>query len=103
MLHYVKLGEHRVTVGVDEVLSDLLTLKLGGTPDDADAHSRVRRWLQDRIDEATSNPERATCSLRIDASHLVSRWLRLRIVEALVSDELAQAYGRWSSEQPHRP
>jgi hypothetical protein len=92
MLYYVKLGEHRITVSVDEVLSELLTLKLGGMPDDPKAHSRARHWLQDRIDEAMRDPGGASCP---PEGCRLSRWLRRRIVEALVSEELAAAYGRW--------
>src|ERR1700730_8983675 len=84
MAYHVTLGDHRTTVSIDNILSELMALKLGHDPDAPEAHGAIRRWLQDRLDDA-NDPGRSR----------TSQWLQAQIVEALVSDKLAAAHGRW--------
>ena len=50
MAYHVTPGDHRTTVSIDNILSELLALKLGYDPDAPEAHAAVRQWLQDRLD-----------------------------------------------------
>jgi hypothetical protein len=88
MAYHVTLGDHRTTVSIDNILSELLALKLGYAPDAPEAHAAVRQWLQDRLDQA-NDPDRDR----------TSQWLQARIVEAIVSNKLALAHDRWSNKK----
>jgi hypothetical protein len=41
----MQLQEHRTTISMDKIVSDLLAIKLGTKPDTKEAHSAVRKQL----------------------------------------------------------
>jgi len=49
--YHLDLGHKRTTISLDETVADLLAFKLCGSPGDEDAHSTVRNWLQEYVDQ----------------------------------------------------
>ena len=45
-IYHVRLGERRTTVSLDNIISVLLSLKLGHEPRTEDANSAVQSYLQ---------------------------------------------------------
>ena len=43
--YHIQLQEHRTTISMDKIVSDLLAIKLGEKPDTKEAHSAVRKQL----------------------------------------------------------
>lgn len=84
--YHVNLGDKRTTVSLDEVLTELLALKLGHTPNTPEAHSGIRQWLQDRLED-NNDPGRI----------LVSQWLRREALLLVADKKLSKAYGDWVS------
>jgi hypothetical protein len=82
--YHVMLGERRTTVCLDTTLSVLMGLYLGVEPGSLEAHSAIRRWMQEKID-SSDDPGRIR----------VSQWLQREIVEELISKELAENYNAW--------
>ena len=82
--YHIYLGDKRTTASLDSVLAALLSLKLGETPETPEAHSVVRAWLQERLDEA-SDPDRA----------YVSQWLQGEVVLSLTDKKLSNHYWDW--------
>lgn len=82
--YHIRLGERRTTVCLDNTLSVLMCLHLGVEPGTREAHSTIRRWMQEKID-LSDDPRRIR----------VSQWLQQEIVEELISKELAEKYSDW--------
>jgi len=83
---HVMLGKRRTTVSLDKILSELLSLKLGTVPNREDAHSAIRLYLQQKLDEA-KDPGRA----------YMSQWLAGEALLDLVDKELSKKYWKWVS------
>lgn len=81
MRYHVQLGTKRTTITLDTVLSDLLAIKLGYRPDDAQAHAAVREWLQQQLDEA-GDPNRIR----------TSQWLQEQVILAIADKKLSTKY-----------
>jgi hypothetical protein len=77
-------GGGETTVSIDNILAELLALKLGRQPDDEDAHQAVRLWLQATLDKSV-DPDRI---------HL-SQWLQARIIEEIAFWELREKRDEW--------
>jgi hypothetical protein len=82
--YHVRLGKRRTTVTMDTIVSEYLALHLRVEPGGVEAHSAVRGWLQERLDES-NDPGR----------FYVSQWLLGQAVEAVARPSLVEAYGRW--------
>ncbi len=93
--YHLRRSGGETTVSIDNILSELLALKLGRQPDE-DAHQAVRLWLQDCLDK----------SIDPDRIHL-SQWLQARIVEEIASWELREKRDEWldrkSRQRRRRP
>jgi hypothetical protein len=82
--YHVRLGKRRTTVTMDTIVSEYLALYLRVEPGSTEAHSAVRGWLQERLDES-NDPGRFR----------VSQWLLGQAVEAVARPSLVETYGRW--------
>lgn len=82
--YHIRLGGRRTTVCLDNTLSVLMCLHLGVEPDTREAHSAIRKWMQERI-VLNDDPGRIR----------VSQWLQREIVEELISRDLADKYSEW--------
>jgi hypothetical protein len=81
--HLTRKGRE-TTVSIDDILVEMLALKLGHDPDSDEARTAVRAWMQDRLDKSGDHGRQ----------HL-SQWLKARIVDNIVSDDLREAWGEW--------
>ncbi len=50
--YHVRVRKWRTTLSLDYCLAGLLAAKLGAEPGTAEAHRRVRAWLQEQVDES---------------------------------------------------
>ena len=76
---HIRFGDKRTSITVDDVLFDLLALKLKVQPDDPEAFGRVREWLQVKlVEELGESPERKNAS----------QWARRLIVLAVADRRL---------------
>jgi hypothetical protein len=82
--YHLTLGHRRTTVSLDNLLSGLLAIRLGTTPQSPQAHDAVRAWLQQQLDR---NNDPGRCR--------VSQWLRDEVLLFLVDNTLADAYIDW--------
>ena len=87
--YHLRLGSKRTTVSVDNILSELLAIRLGFCPQSAQAHGSVRAWLQQQLDQA-NDPGRIR----------VSQWLRDQTILFLVDKKLSDTYLDWWLEGP---
>ncbi len=86
--YHLRLGSKRTTVSLDNMVSDLLAIRLGSVPQSPQAHGSVRAWLQQRLDW-DNDPGR----LR------VSQWLTDQALLFLVDNTLSDTYFDWLLEQ----
>jgi len=82
------VGDKRTTVSLHETLATFLTLKLKEEPDTLEAHTAIRIWLQDKLDEF-DDPG------RVD----VSQWLQGEAIELIADRHLSKGYRAWIYEQ----
>src|SRR5512142_668880 len=87
-IYHVLLGKRRTTVSLDQIISVLLSLKLGHDPGTEDAYSAVRTYLQEKLD--LKNDPRWTS---------VSQWLRKEVVLDLMDKKLSAKYEKWFDEK----
>jgi hypothetical protein len=53
--YHIQLNNHRTTVSLDKMISDLIAIKLGKIPGTKQAHSSVRQQLEQFISEDEYN------------------------------------------------
>jgi len=81
---HIRFGDKRTSISVDDVLFDLLALKLKVQPSDPEAFGRVRQWLQVRlVEELGDSPERKNAS----------QWARRLMVLAVADRRLVGLLG----------
>ena len=90
--YHLSLGHKRTTVSLDNILSELLAIRLGLCPQSAQAHGAVRLWLQQQLDQA-NDPGRIR----------VSQWLREQAILFLVDNKLSNTYLDWFLEHQQAP
>ncbi len=84
MRYHVQLGTKRTTVTLDRILSELLAIKLGYKPDDAQTHTAVREWLQQQLDDA-GDPNRIR----------TSQWLQEQAIIAIADKKISSKHDDW--------
>jgi hypothetical protein len=52
MRYHITRGGRETTVTIDDILSEMLALKLGHAPDGDQANRAVRDWMQDCLDKS---------------------------------------------------
>lgn len=77
-------GGARTTVTLDSTICELLAVKLETVPYSEEAHSRVRAWLQGRLDQE-SDPGRVN----------VSQWLTGEAVIYLADASVRKRWDEW--------
>jgi len=82
--YHIYLGAKRTTVTLDDTLAHMLAIRLGETPLTPEAHTAVRTWLQEQLDEG-NDPGRA----------YVSRWLQQEVLLFIVDKKLSNKYLEW--------
>ena len=85
--YHIQRGNLRTTVTLDSTLSELLSLKIGVNPDQKDAHSAVRQWLQTTSDQAANH----------DSSDF-SQWLKRQAILYISDQQLVNRHQAWQHE-----
>lgn len=85
--YHIQRGEFRTTVTLDSTLSELLSLKIGIAPDQQDAHSAVRQWLQSLSDQKANH----------DSSNF-SQWLKQQAILFISDQQLVTRHQQWKHE-----
>ncbi len=70
----------RTTISIDDILSELLELKLGGEPGTLEAHSLGREWLQKKYDD------------EVKTGAEESRWFKREVVLFIVEKGLREKW-----------
>lgn len=78
--------DSRTTISVDNMLSEMLQLKLGEKPGTQESHSVAREWLQKTYDNNSQFIED-------------SRFFRLYILRELVEKRLYEKWINWEQER----
>jgi hypothetical protein len=81
--YHVRVGQRETTVSFDNIVSELLSLRLGVAPGTSESRNTVRKWLQAELDR-NDNPDQKG----------VSQWLHRQAVKAIAGD-LLHRYNRW--------
>jgi hypothetical protein len=89
--YHVQQGSKRTTVTLDQLLSDLLALKLGVQPNTTEAHAAVRAWLQNALDRA-NDPGRC----------MTSQWLTKAVIMEIADTELRRTWYELLDQQLSR-
>lgn len=82
--YHVQLGARRTTVTLPPPLTALLALKLGQAPHQPTAHTCIRQWLQQQLNDS---PDPGRCR--------VSQWLQEQAVFAIADKQLSERYTDW--------
>lgn len=81
--YHIQLATRRTTISMDTVLSELLAIRLGVTPNSKAAHKKIREWLETTIhDKLGDNPP---------GHSQVSQWARRSAIEAIAEGKLMDA------------
>lgn len=80
----LRVGQRRLTVTLDTMLSGYLAIHLQHSPGTRAARQAIREWLHKRIEE-DNDPGRL----------ITSRWLQREVITALVSPSIVRAYDDW--------
>jgi hypothetical protein len=82
--YHILKGEKRTTITVDTIISNLMALKLGYTPETTKAYSAVQKWIQKKFDEY-NDPKRI----------FVSQWIREKAIFELLDTKISNRYWDW--------
>lgn len=85
--YHIQRGNLRTTVTLDATLSELLSLKIGIKPDQKEAHSAVRQWLQNTSDQAANHD-----------SPDFSQWLKRQATLYITDQQLINRHQAWQHE-----
>lgn len=95
--YHVTVSGKRTTVSLDNIVSDLLALRLGLVPRSAEATAAVGRWLQQQIDSKPNswwrNRQRASRSPH--PTSRVSQWAAEAVIKAVADPELMDLRRGW--------
>jgi len=84
--YHITFGNKRTTITVDTILSQMMAVKLGETPDTLEAHGAVREWLQKILVSKLGDDE-----ARKDAS----QWARRYLIEAIADKKISKQWEDW--------
>ena len=86
--YHLNLSNHRTTISLDKIISDLIAIKLGFTPRTTEAHSAVRKHLESFIAHDLGRSGRGLGEYLTEKSVLF-------IADKIISNK----YGDWWNEQ----
>lgn len=89
--YHIQFNDRRTTITVDSIISELLAVNFGLSPDDPDAHATVRAWfektLHDKLGESVPGGNR------------ISQYARVYAIEALAKKRLMDQVWDWRLSQ----
>ena len=86
--YHLQLSEHRTTISLDKIISELMAVKLGKTPNTKEAHQKVRQTLDTFIELDRGR-----------AGHGLTRYITEQAILFISDKEVADKYEEWWSEQ----
>lgn len=89
--YHIELRSHRTTISVDKIISDLMAIKLGFTPDSPEA----RRAVRNRLGELVRERKR-------DCVHQLSKFITEEAILDLVDKMLSEKYLDWCVKKSSR-
>ena len=89
--YHIQFNNRRTTITVDSIISELLAVKLGMSPDDPDAHSTVRDWLEKTLHDKLGE--------NVPGGNRISQYARAYAVEALANKKLMTKVWDWRLSQ----
>lgn len=86
--YHLQLSEHRTTISLDNIISELMAIKLGEKPHTKEAHQKVRQTLDTFIERDRGRAGRGL-------TRYITEQAVLFIADKIVSDK----YEEWLDEQ----
>lgn len=80
--YHIRFKGRRTTITLDKILSQLLAIQLGITPDPKTYHSPVRQWLQETLTENLGE--------NVPGGNFISQYARQYAIEAIAQPKLMQ-------------
>lgn len=87
--YHIQLKDKRTTVSMDNIISELMAIKLGKTPGTKEAHSAVRQQLERFISAGCSKDDLASYILQ----HIRKQAI-LFISDTMLSEKLLDYWGQ---------
>ena len=81
--YHIQFQGRRTTITVDNIISELLAVKLGVPTDAPDAHSLVREWLENTLHEKLGQ--------NVPGGNRISQYARVYAIEAVADKNLMES------------
>ncbi|MGB0848316.1 MAG: hypothetical protein ACPGSM_16425 [Thiolinea sp.] len=88
--YHINFQQRRTTITVDNIISELLAVKLGTLPDQPETHSMIRQWFQETLEEKLGH--------NVPGGNQVSQYARQYAIEALADKKLMDKVWIWRLE-----
>lgn len=89
--YHIQFNNRRTTITVDSIISELLAVKLGISPDNPDAHSMVRDWLEKTLHDKLGE--------NVPGGNHISQYARFYAIEELAKKRLMDKVWDWRLSQ----
>lgn len=85
--YHIRFRGRRTTVTLDKILSELIAMSFGLTPDRADYHSTVQQWLQATLTDKLGE--------NVPGGSHISQYARKYAIEEIARRELVEQLWDW--------
>ena len=85
--YHICFGKRRTTVVVDNILSEMMAIKLGIDPASEEAYQVIREWLQKTIPEKLGNTQ---------GRKNASQWTRRYLIEEIADKIISNSWLDWT-------
>ena len=89
--YHIHFKNRRTTITVDNIISELLAVKLGVLPDAPEAHGMVREWLENTLREKLGE--------LVPGGNRISQYARIFAIEALADKKMMSKVWDWRIER----
>lgn len=80
--YHIQLQGRRTTITMDKILSELIAMSFGVTPDHADYHQTVQQWLQGTLRDKLGD--------NVPSGSSLSQWARKYAIEEIANPTLME-------------
>lgn len=92
--YHIQLKNHRTTVSLDKIISDLMAIKLGETPGTKQAHSAVRQQLERSVSDNDNT------GLVSYALYKIRKEAILFIADTVLSEKYLDNWDQYQKNEP---
>lgn len=92
--YHIQLDSHRTTVSLDKIISDMIAIKLGETPDTKQAYRAVRQQLEQFI---SSDSDKGSASYML---YKIRKEAILFITDTMLSEKY---FDNWERQHKNTP